>query len=223
MGIRSDNQMGSLALHVSRPNILILGNSFIGTSEIGYCLEDMLFAQNRGYVDAISIGMATVDTYSKNYEILDMISSGMYDIVFMCGFYGSSNAEALQTILNACNKGDAELVIFPAHNENDSTVSSAIGKYSGVKCLNWKKEVSDLISAGYVTIDDMCMDDSYKHSLPLAGYVGAHMIYRAIFNEMPPKLSYYGSVSSSMVNKLGDYSSTGTINLVNKGNLIYIN
>ncbi len=48
---------------------------------------------------------------------------------------------------------------------------------------------------------DMCIDDYHKHSKPLAGYVGAHMICRAVYGEAPkndPPLS----VSESEISKL---------------------
>ena len=55
------------------------------------------------------------------------------------------------------------------------------------RCLSWKEEIDALISGG-VRYDDMCMNDMHQHSTPLAGYVGAHLIYRNLFDKIPLEL-----------------------------------
>ena len=37
--------------------------------------------------------------------------------------------------------------------------------------------------------DDFCFNDEHKHSKPLAGYIGAKMIYQSLFGVEPPALS----------------------------------
>ena len=53
------------------------------------------------------------------------------------------------------------------------------------------------------------MNDSVYHSKPLAGYIGAHMIYRAVFGELPQgRLSQ--TIPQDYVDQmLGDYVTTG--------------
>ena len=58
-----------------------------------------------------------------------------------------------------------------------------------------------------------CIDDQHKHSTPLAGYVGAHMIYRSMFSEMPPSIgtSVYGYSQAYIESYLGDYVTMGGV------------
>ena len=56
---------------------------------------------------------------------------------------------------------------------------------------------------------DMYVQDANNHSTPLAGYVGAHMVYRAIFGEIPTG-TLVGEVKTSYARaKLGDYVRLG--------------
>ena len=69
------------------------------------------------------------------------------------------------------------------------------------------REINSLIKAGRDKWD-FCINDAHLHSTPLAGYVGAHMIYRAIYGEVPQ-----GDMTSSISykeikNVLGDYVKT---------------
>lgn len=144
---------------------------------------------------------------------------GRYAAVFMCGFYSSNDVASFKTFADLCKQSDTPIVIFPAHNERGG--DSAANTYSDVYYLNWKGELDALISSG-VDRWDLCVDDDYDHSLPLAGYVGAHMIYRAVFNEIPPTLEDYGSVlHSTVVEKLGDYARTGSIYLLKDSITVY--
>ena len=58
------------------------------------------------------------------------------------------------------------------------------------------------------------MNDGSEHSTPLAGYVGASMIYRALYGKMPTAEITYGKcgISQESVNRLlGEYVETGLI------------
>ena len=57
----------------------------------------------------------------------------------------------------------------------------------------------------------LCVDDAHKHSTPLAGLVGAHMIYRAIYGEIPSLDGIYSVNINNAKNILGDYLTTGHI------------
>ena len=217
LALVSDAQMGCLKLSEdqleSDPTVAILGNSFINSSEIGYILEDMV--DGKCAVDAISIGMATVyDTYSQDTAILSDISNGKYDAIFLCGLYRGKDVTALSTVIDACKASDTPLAIFPAHNEDPNDVASAMEMYDYPILINWQEELDQLISSG-VSRSELCEDDSYGHSKPLAGYVGAHMIYRALFDELPPELDIYDMLTQSEINShLGSYVHTGTFELI---------
>ncbi len=167
-------------------NILILGNSFIGTSEIGNTLTTMLRQNDKGgTVTALSRGYATTSTYAYDNALLSRIRSGLYDVVFLCGFYDISEIGLIENILNACNRGGAALAFFPAHNESPSHVLAALDLYPALPIIDWCGELNALISLKGVSRSLFCIDDAHQHSTPLAGYVGAHMIYRAIYGEVP--------------------------------------
>lgn len=190
--------------------ILILGNSFISSSKIGGFLGDMLNTSHNGYtVEAVSIGMAQVTTFIKRQDILDSIAKGKFCYLYMCGFYSYESVAAVETIKNICESSNTQLVIFPAHNENLAMINLAIENYDDIPVLNWKNEVNALINGG-VNYNDFCVNDSHKHSTPLAGYVGAHMIYRTLFKTTPPVLTYNAPLSEDFVKlKLEDYISSG--------------
>ena len=200
-------------------SILILGNSFIGTfsSNIGRVLELMMRNNYRQLrVEAISRSYATVGTYSGDSWLMEQLRQGDYDMVFICGFYSTGEVANLGRLKSACDASDTTLVIFPAHNENADAIRAARAAYPDLPCLDWKQELDHLIESG-VDRWDLCTDDTYDHSTELAGYVGASMIYRALFNEMPR-----GEISESTEqfydnDILGDYVRDATVRLVEPG------
>ena len=209
--ISTDPGFGTINLSASSKGkpILILGNSFIGSSRVGAILERMCKAGGKTEHQILweSRGMATVSNQWSDY--LNQMRNGDFAAVFMCGFYGSGDVSAFKSFVDACEASNTTLVIFPAHNESNG--SSAASTYRSLHFLNWKGELDTLIASG-VDRWDLCIDDYHRHSQPLAGYVGAHMIYRALFGEVPPILSQYDEVSySTITQKLGDYSQTGAI------------
>lgn len=192
--------------------ILILGNSFIRTSEIGSFLNDMLSTTENDFsAIAISRGMAHVENYANDTEICSSIKNGNFCYVFICGFYSYESIDALYTLKSACNASNTQLVIFPAHNENTSVLQAVFEEHNDTSVLNWKNEINLLIENG-VSYNDFCINDTHQHSKPLAGYVGAHMIYRSIFKNNPPLLSYNAPLTNDYIKtKLKDYVSNGEI------------
>ena len=184
--------------------ILIIGNSFIGTSQVGAFLSNMLTGS--GYsVEAISRGHATVKTYAEYSALMSRIKNGEFAYVFQCGFYATENAAALETVKNSCAASDTNLVIFPAHNESEGTINAAKLQYTDAYFIDWRSEITTLINGG-VDRWDMCKDDQYKHSTPLAGYVGAHMIYSNLFKKVPPAITGGAPLTMDEIKaKLGDY------------------
>lgn len=182
--LTTDPRFGILS-DVPKQSILILGNSFIGTSDIGQILKDMLYNNRKNVnVSAVSRGYATVETYISDSYMMSDIRNGVYDIIFICGFYSADQAEHLDVLQSACAVSDTTLVIFPAHNENENSISIARAHQPSLICLNWKQEIDALITSG-VDRWALCIDDTYRHSTPLAGFVGAHMIYRALYGTVP--------------------------------------
>ena len=202
-------------------SVLILGNSFISTSDIGIILRQMLPSNCR--VSAISRGYATVNgTYSKDEAILDELRRGDYDILFLCGFFSSADADAAKILMDACEIGGAKLVIFPAHNEKENAISTAVTNYKKAYFINWKNELNALIENG-VARSELAMNDTHGHSTALAGYVGAHMIYRAIYGEVPPALEGYYDFDQAHVDSiLGEYAATATVQTVDPDKILYL-
>lgn len=198
--------------HIQGGKMIILGNSFINSSRIGEILNAMVTANEKTLdVTAISRGYAEVDTYIADTELMNKIKGGEYDCVFICGFYAEEEAGHLEILAEACTESDTELVIFPAHNEFRNCIEAAQKRCPELKTVDWKGEVDMLIESG---IDqwDLCVDDAHKHSKPLAGYVGAQMIYRAIYGEIPTAaISTRSFNSEEAKDVLGDYMETGKV------------
>ncbi len=202
-------------------SILILGNSFVSTSKIGNILNEM-FAQNDKscQVKAISRGYARVSTYTSDATLMAEIRGGKYDAVFLCGLYDTSDVPNVGIMIKACKQGLTKLIIFPAHNEYANAVAKAQQEYDDVILLNWKAELDGLIEGNGVDMWDLCIDDSHKHSTPLAGYVGAHMIYRAIYDEMPKKPMQYTIGQNYIDSILGNYAYVGDAKIID--NITYL-
>lgn len=184
--------------------ILILGNSFVGSSQIGAFLNDILTQRNTSMTcQAISRGYATVQTYTSDTALMESIAAGEYCYVFQCGFYTYPDATALQKMVTACKESNTGLVIFPAHNEQTGVINIA----TGVPILNWKNEINAIIDRG-VAYEEFCMNDAHQHSTPLAGYVGAALIYQAIFKDVPPVLSQAPLTTQEVEQILGFYANT---------------
>ena len=165
--------------------ILILGNSFISSSSIGTALEDIVYSNGKELQTvAISRGYASVQTYVEDADMMESISSGTYGGVFICGFYSNPEVQHLKTLKAACDASDTPLIIFPAHNEERSVITSAQKACPDLITLDWKAEVDALIDSG-LSRWYFCIDDQHQHSTELAGVVGAFMIYRAIYGEIP--------------------------------------
>lgn len=202
------------------PRILIVGNSFVSSSNIGNILQEMLDVNGKNaYVKSISIGMGNIGKYSNDDTVLQEIRIGNYDLVVMSGFYSSDDSASLKIIKDACDEASSILVTFPAHNEEVSS-ARASSKKCDVKCLEWLTEIDNFISGG-VDKWSLCYNDAYYHSTPLAGYIGAHMIYRAIYSQVPTQ-SPTETISLQEIELLGDYASTGVVNVIDPTLINYL-
>lgn len=208
----SSTRFSDLAeLNKENCEILVLGNSFIGTSQVGESMNRLFAANGRDcYVYAVSVGYAGVNTYVKDSEIMADIRAGVYDAVFICGFYGSWELDPCSILYDACLRSDTKLVLFPAHNEDRATVNAAARYCKNAYLLDWKAELDALIESG-VDKWELCYNDTHLHSTPAAGYVAAHMAYRAIYGEVPRYGISYPVDSNAMQALFGDYLETGLI------------
>ena len=220
---RVSNTVGMLSSLENPSSILILGNSFINSSDIGLILSEMLQNNEKNCeVTAISRAYATVETYVSDEQLLDSIRAGTYDAVFICGFYSKAQIDHLGVLKEACDASAAQLIIFPAHNEGGSIVESAKTQHPSLLCLNWKAEINGLISNG-VDRWDLCENDTHNHSKPLAGYVGAHMIYRAIYDELPSEPMHRVISQEFIDGILGDYAYKGDLKVIDEDKIRYLN
>ena len=222
--VRTDPQIGLVSAASAKKSVLILGNSFIGTSKIGGILQEMCNQNGKNCtVTAYSRGYANIGTYATDSSVVDSIKAKTFGAVFLCGCY-NSDAEIVShyaTIRSACETAGIPLILFPAHNENTDTIFQVRDKYPNDLYLNWREEIDNLIYEQGIDFWDFCVNDQHKHSTPLAGYVGAHMIYRAIFGEIPSK--YQSSVfdSTSYYRTLGDYVTNPAILIAGKATVYF--
>lgn len=201
--------------------VVFIGNSFIGSSQVATIFKEMLSREGKSLtVTTRAYGGAQLADFADNTSLINEIKSGSFGTIFLCGFYGYSRTD-MQKIVDACALGDTTLVVFPAHNEYDSSIELAKKHFPDVVHLNWKAEIDALIKNGVDPLD-MYVEDAHHHSTTLAGYVGAQMVYRAIFGEIPTK-TISNTISTSYVTaKLGTYTSTGFIYTVSRDGIFYI-
>lgn len=205
-------ELGTIDISKSKSkDILILGNSFINTSQVGAILQEMINECGKNSLSyAYSRGYAHVDTYAYDEEIMSSIRNGDYAVVFICGFHNNDQATHLSVMKAACDASDTALVIFPAHNEQTHSIKYAYEQVEGVYLLNWKDEIQSFIDNGGDKWN-FCINDQHLHSTPIAGYIGAQMIYRAIFGELPD-CTLSATISQSNVDRvLGGYVKSGII------------
>ena len=216
----TDPMYGTLSYLKDKP-ILVLGNSFVGSSEIGYIYNDISMSSGKNRtMTAISRGYATVRSYSEDAALMNRIASGEWSAVFMCGFYGNE-VQALGIIKAACDKSNTDLIIFPAHNEQASSINPAIKAYPDLICIHWKREIEQLIKEGRSKWD-FCINDEHLHSSALAGYVGAMMIWRAIYGEMPRVQLHNTPDQMEYLAILGDYMDSPTFELMDPSKIVFL-
>lgn len=167
---------------------IVIGNSFIRTSQIGDYLKLFYDRGNKYYtLESFTRNGQSVEDYAKE-SWLEQYRNGTYHVVFMCGLYNSRDEANFPKVVEACKQSNTKLVIFPAHNETyNNTVEKIREKYPDIHYLGWRDEINMFIDNGGISYWDFCIDDGDKHSKPLAGYIGAHMIYTALYGEVPPE------------------------------------
>ena len=190
--------------------ILIAGNNFVRSSAVGTFFDRFLEIGGQPYeAEWVATGTVSIAYYLQD-EWISRIRSGEYHAVVMCGLYYEANAKDLSVLTEACRYSSTTLVLFPAHNEKNLYVSLAQSTYSGLNVLHWKNEIQSFIDNG-VSKWDLCAKDVSEQSTPLAGYIGAHMLYMAFFGEEPPEFEDDQPLTMKYIRgKLGDdYVRTG--------------
>lgn len=203
-GIFTDPGYGKLS-NLKDKTVYIVGNSFVGYSKIPEILSEMSRKHGRDLDVWYSwLPNSRITHFTKSSEIMSAIRSGKYDALFLCGMYAPEDSTDIDKILEACKNADVQLVLFPAHNEKANVVQMTKARHPELVIVDWKQEIESLIGEGR-SFWDFCYDDGPKHSNEVAGYVGAHMIYRAIYGKNPitPVSKYVDQGDVDRV--LGDY------------------
>ncbi len=190
--------------------ILLLGNKHLEYSKVDAFLNDMFINASNGYsAESICINDAGVTAFKDHYGISRSISGGSYGYVFLCGLYSARDVRNVAVIRECCEASGTELVIFPAHDESIDSINEALNTYTDLPFLDWRGEIDELIIRGGEYSD--YRNNGYGVSLPLAGYVGAHMIYRRLFGD-PPLVSYDAPLNQRYIeSKLYDYVQNGGV------------
>ncbi len=202
----SNNISGDFTLKNSSKQIVVCGNSFIGSSQLNQWFNKMCKASGNGYSIRSDVAHLMV---SNGHFLNEDLKNGRIAAILLCGFYSSDQEDIIKPLKELCKQTNTLLIIFPAHNENPGWVSKALSNNPELPFIGWRDEIQALIDLG-VNYNDMCINDTHQHTTHLGGYVGAHMIYRALFEQMPPAVEgTYNFTFSDIKNLLGDYVTTG--------------
>ena len=190
---------------------IVIGNSFIRTSQIGDYLNHFYSLGNKYYtLERFTRNGQSVEDYAKE-SWLKEFRNGTYHVVFLCGLYNVRDVDNFPKVVEACKQSNTKLVVFPAHNENPVHSVTILEQYPDVYYLSWRDEIDLFIDNGGVDYYDFCINDGDKHSKPLAGYIGAHMIYCALYGEVPPTYTAPNPHSISYIESMlgEEYIKTG--------------
>ena len=174
----------------SSRKIIAIGNSFLWTSDINLFLRAFSDTTSSGYdfVDR-AVGYGSICRSINNDELMLSLAEGEYCMVLLCGIYSQEDVNAIQKMIDACSVSNTKLVLFPAHNEVGSLITSALTTYPELPIIDWKGEIDALIANGTATKLEMCIDDEHQHSTPLAGYVGARLVFNTLFGKAPEHIN----------------------------------
>lgn len=188
------------AITSSNGKILLAGDESV--AEIAAPLSAMLTAggKNKYTVLDATVAGGSATEYAKTAWI-QRISDGEFGVVILGGFK-TTETGAVGKIRDACKSGGAKLVFLLGQADTESVVKDLRKTYAAVSYLNWKDEFEALVSNGTNKAD---LYSSTGVSTALGGYVGAHMIYRSVFGEVPPTVSETATAKA----KLGHYVQTG--------------
>lgn len=202
----TDNIRGDLTLKNSSKQIVVCGNSFIGSSQLIRWFNQMCQISGNGY--SMQSGLEHM-MVSDGHTWNERLKNGEFSAILLCGFYSDDQEDIIKPLKELCKQTNTLLIIFPAHNESPGWVNKALSQNPDLPFIGWQNEIQALIDLG-VDYNDMCVDDMHQHTTHLGGYVGAHMIYRSLFKQMPPMIEGTNQLNfSDIKNSLGDYITTG--------------
>lgn len=184
--------------------ILILGDEAIASSRIADFLQDLLAGS--GYTaEMAAMEEAGIKNVSFDTDLCQRLANGEYCYLFLAGLYDDVDISTLATTLALCNRSETKVALFPALGENRLAIDAAKKVYEDVRFLDWKAELEELIGRGVA--ESQFQTENTKSTL-LAGYVGAHMIYRNLFRETPPALQNAPLSMAEITAALNDYPQT---------------
>lgn len=182
--ILGGNGAGEKAYSGRECRILILGNSFLSSSQVGEILRQMAMECGENlYVEDVGIGMANVHTFAFECpEIWEQIRANWYDAIFVCGFYGGQTVPFQYFVDEVPDS--TKLVIFPAHNESSEEALTLFTANPRVGIADWKGLLDRLVSLG-IPKDRLVIDDYYGHTDLLGGYAGACLLFSYLYRRQP--------------------------------------
>ena len=184
---------GQKDLPTEHCQVLILGNSFIYTSDIQESLTQMGKDNNVMLsVSAYSYGNATVATFEQNEYIRQILPTNHFDYIFLCGFYGDYDMEL--SVLLYRMSAYSQMVIFPAHNEPKDCPYRAFQLFDKTGLADWKGLLDGVIADG-IAPGRLHEFDYHHHTTRFGGYAGACLVYSYIYGEKPGS----GSLDASFI------------------------
>ena len=173
-------------------NILILGNSFIWTSNVERPLKSIL--EENGV-------QATVDWQAKGYwrvqlhyddifgakDELPLVKAGYYDVIILQTIYDFTDARYVANFVEELESRElsTRIVLFPAENEASYSVEYAKTNNRDVGLANWQGLIHKLWYQEGFPQNSLAMPDEIRHANELAGYAGAVLLYCRLFGELP--------------------------------------
>ena len=191
--------------------ILIMGNSFVGTSSVDFALRRLVEENGEDLeVETVSEGYANIGSLAAHLETNPGIKEGLYDAIFLCGVYGS-DIDPLKDYLDAVKDTKTKIILFPASNESPSDIIAAREKYPGTGYVGWLDIVSELFRIEYFRLEAFVFMDEHLHLNEIGGYAGALMIYNYLYREAPKTeeseeyyLSSFGDLLQGRRNETGE-------------------
>lgn len=177
-------------LDKSQPHrILVLGNSFIWTSDVDGQLLELASANGvRLEVTRHAVGYSQAAGHYQDIFVQQLypeVFENYYDVILLQTIYQFNDYLAVGDFLTAMDRYgiEAQLLLFPAENEG-GYAENAKADYPKARLANWKQllfEVKYNLGFG----NALNFDDDIQHSSPLAGFAGAVLLYYRMFAELP--------------------------------------
>lgn len=183
--------------------IAILGNSFVGSSEIGPILQLLAKENNQKLqIDDVSIGYAQIKTYYDDLSCFPNITNGYYDVIFLCGMYDTIDDQlALKGLLEKIKDTKTKIVLFPAYNESAVTINACFEYNEAVGICNWREAILSMTNHGIPLIPYLSFDDAFLHTTPVGGFIGACMIYSYLYRSHPE----FSTTGMNMIARYSEY------------------